>query len=87
MSGKNWRDRNANGAGKGDRRRPCAISEEEFAANWDAIFGRPFRGLRALTREKMPPGLSTKLLDEVVDVVFKQKEYDRDADVRGWRNG
>jgi len=39
MSGKkNWRDRNVNGAGKGDRRRPSAVSEEEFSANWDAIF-------------------------------------------------
>lgn len=25
--------------GKGDRRRPQYVSDEEFAANWEAVFG------------------------------------------------
>jgi hypothetical protein len=29
--------------GKGDRKRPLVISEEQFNANWDAIFKKPIK--------------------------------------------
>lgn len=28
-------------AGKGDKRRPSQVSFDQFANNWDAIFGKP----------------------------------------------
>ena len=34
--------------GKGDKRRPLVIPEEQFNANWDSIFDKP------LTKEDAP---------------------------------
>lgn len=48
--------------GKGDARRPLAVPEEQFNANWDAIFN------------KKPNPLADKLVKQIEEHL-KEQEY------------
>ena len=37
------------GAGKGDKRRPIFITQEQYAKNWEKAFGRTNRGNKTKT--------------------------------------
>jgi len=45
-------------AGKGDKRRPQAVSDEQYAQDWDAIFAR-----EKSTAESVDSGINEQITD------------------------
>ena len=57
--------------GKGSKRRPQVVSDNEYDKAWEQIFGEP----RPKTRKKTPPHASTQLHKDKTKVIPRKEKY------------
>ena len=58
-----------NHGGKGDRRRPLTIPEEQFNANWDAIFNKELTDEQR--KKEQQERLAAKVISQIHDSIHR----------------